>query len=304
MAKYSKKWGEILSGHQTYIRFGKSLSLNTIRSYSGDLERFAAFCTGEGEDDPCRVTRDLIERYLAALYAQGQTKRSQARELSSVRSLYEYLLVNGRIDRSPAEFVLSPKIGRTLPEVLSVGEIDRMIAAAEAADPERGVRNAAMLEVLYSCGLRVSELTGLRVSDLFFGEGYVRVLGKGDKQRLVPVSDAARRRIRAYLDVRCPARKSEEVLFLNRRGRKLSRVMVFMVIRQAAAAAGITKAVSPHTFRHSFATHLLEGGADIRQVQELLGHESILTTEIYTHLDRSHLRKTLEEHLPLLDGRG
>ncbi len=301
MSETSKKWQEILAGYKTYIRFGKNLSHNTIQSYSGDLERFAAFCMERGVTDPCKIRKENIEAYLSRLYEEGQTKRSEARELSSIRSLCEYLLVNDRIGRSPAEFIATPKIGRSLPDVLSVEEIDRMIAAAESEDPERGVRNAAVLEVLYSCGLRVSELTNLRISDLFFGEGYLRVVGKGDKQRLVPVSDAAKRRIRHYLELRKPARAGEEILFLNRNGRKLSRVMIFTIIKRAAAMAGIDKSVSPHTFRHSFATHLLEGGADIRQVQELLGHESILTTEIYTHLDRAHLRKTLEEHLPLMN---
>ncbi len=301
MSETSKKWREILAGYKTYIRFGKNLSRNTIQSYTGDLERFAAFCMECGIADPCKIRKEDIEAYLSQLYEEGQTKRTEARELSSIRSLCEYLLVNDRIDRSPAEFIATPKIGRSLPDVLSVEEIDRMIAAAEGEDPERGIRNGAVLEVLYSCGLRVSELTDLRISDLFFGEGYLRVVGKGDKQRLVPVSDAAKRRIRQYLDIRKPARAGEDTLFLNRNGRKLSRVMIFTIIKRATAVAGIDKPVSPHTFRHSFATHLLEGGADIRQVQELLGHESILTTEIYTHLDRAHLRKTLEEHLPLMN---
>ena len=299
MSETSKKWAETLAGYRTYIKFEKRLSANTCSSYLGDLDRFASFCVEAGDADPRKVSKERIEAYLAMLFDAGREKRSQARALSSIRSLYEYLLLHDRIDHSPAEFVATPKIGRALPEVLSTAEIDRLITAVEDEDPERGVRNAAMLEVLYSCGLRVSELTALRMSDLFFGEDYIRVTGKGDKQRLVPISTTAKQRIRAYLRLRQPARASEDILFLNNRGRKLSRVMIFTIIKRATAVAGISKPISPHTFRHSFATHLLEGGADIRQVQELLGHESILTTEIYTHLDNEHLRHTVEDHLPI-----
>ena len=191
-----------------------------------------------------------------------------------------------------------PKFGRHLPDVLTTEEIDRIIASVDDSTP-KGLRDRAMLEVLYSCGLRVSELISLRMQDLFFGEGYVRVVGKGDKQRLVPISATARDRIQQYLEVRRSSRAGEEVLFLNNRGKQLTRVMVFTVLKQAVRQAGIEKSISPHTFRHSFATHLLEGGASIRQVQEMLGHESILTTEIYTPLDSSHLRRTVEEHLPI-----
>ncbi len=208
----------------------------------------------------------------------------------------QFLLITDRIAASPVEFIVSPKFGRQLPDVLSTDEIDRIIAAVDTSTT-KGLRDSAMLETLYSCGLRVSELTALRMSDLFFGEGYIRVIGKGDKQRLVPVSTMARDRIQLYLEHRHPYRANEDTVFLNNRGRRLTRVMVFTVIKQAAARAGIDKRISPHSFRHSFATHLLEGGASIRQVQELLGHESILTTEIYTHLDNEHLRQTVENHL-------
>ena len=182
--------------------------------------------------------------------------------------------------------------------MLTTPEIDRIIAAVDTSTP-KGLRDSAMLEVLYSCGLRVSELTSLRMQDLLFGEGYIRVIGKGDKQRLVPISAAARDRIQLYLEKRRSARTGEEVVVLNNRGKQLTRVMIFTILKEAARRAGITKRISPHTFRHSFATHLLEGGASIRQVQEMLGHENILTTEIYTHLDHEHLRRTVEEHLPI-----
>ena len=215
-----------------------------------------------------------------------------------MKSFFNYLLLTEAIEASPMEFIQSPKFGRHLPDVLTTDEIDRIIGAIDCSTP-KGLRDSAMLEVLYSCGLRVSELVSLRLGDLFFGEGYIRVIGKGDKQRLVPVSDTARDRIYAYLDCRKGARKSEEILFLSNRGRRLTRVMVFKIIRQAVLRAGIDKQVSPHTFRHSFATHLLEGGASIRQVQEMLGHENIVTTEIYTHLNNDHLRETVERYLPL-----
>jgi len=242
------------------------------------------------------VESTMIERYIAWLYSRGREKTSQARNLSTIKSFYNFLLLTDRLDTSPAEFISTPKISRQLPDILSVAEIDRLVLAA-ASVGGNGRRNSAMLEVLYSCGLRVSELTALRLSDLFFGEGYIRVIGKGDKQRLVPISTVARDRIQLYLEERDPARSSEEVVFLNNRGKRLSRIMVFTIIKEAARLSGIEKTISPHTLRHSFATHLLEGGANIRQVQELLGHESILTTEIYTHLDEAHLRQTVEDHL-------
>lgn len=240
----------------------------------------------------------MIERYMEWLYRNGREKTSQARGLSGIRSFFAFLLVTDKISASPAEFIDMPKFGRHLPDILSTDEIDRIIAAA-SAPTTKGLRDCAMLEVLYSCGLRVSELTSLRMSDLFFGEGYIRVIGKGDKQRLVPVSAVARDRIQRYLEQREAARSGEEAVFLNNRGTQLTRVMVFTIIRRAAERAGIEKRISPHTFRHSFATHLLEGGASIRQVQEMLGHESILTTEIYTHLDDRYLRRAVEEHLTI-----
>ena len=240
----------------------------------------------------------MIERYMAWLYDRGCEKSSQARALSGLKSFFNYLLLTDAIESSPLEFIEMPKFSRRLPDVLSTAEIDRILAAIDRTTT-KGVRDDAMLELLYSCGLRVSELTSLRMQDLFFGEGYIRVIGKGDKQRIVPVSSTARDRIQRYLEERRSVRTGEEIVFLNNRGGQLTRVMVFTVLKQAARRAGIEKRISPHTFRHSFATHLLEGGASIRQVQEMLGHESILTTEIYTHLDREHLRRTVEEHLPI-----
>lgn len=296
MAENTKKWAEIGRRYRTYIRLEKGLADNTVEAYMRDLAQFAHFVLRQWDVAPRKVEREMVERYLEWLYERGRDKSSQARQLSGVRSFFNFMLLEERIDASPAEFVSAPKAGRKLPDVLTVEEIDRIIAAVDTSTT-KGLRDSAMLETLYSCGLRVSELTALRMSDLFFGEGYIRVIGKGDKQRLVPVSTMARDRIQLYLEHRHPYRANEDTVFLNNRGRRLTRVMVFTVIKQAAARAGIDKRISPHSFRHSFATHLLEGGASIRQVQELLGHESILTTEIYTHLDNEHLRQTVENHL-------
>lgn len=298
MAENTKKWEEAGRHYRTYIKLEKRLAQNTVEAYMHDLRSFAHFILRMYDVPPAKVEEPMVQRYVAWLYDRGREKASQARSLSGVKSFFNFLLISDRIESSPAEFVLTPKFGRHLPDVLTTGEIDRIIAAVDGTTPKE-IRDAAMLEVLYSCGLRVSELTSLRIRDLFFGEGYIRVTGKGDKQRLVPISSTARERIHRYLEVRRSARAGEETLFLNNRGSSLTRVMIFTILREAARRAGIEKKISPHTFRHSFATHLLEGGASIRQVQELLGHESILTTEIYTHLDDSHLRQTVEEHLPI-----
>ena len=273
MAENTKKWEETGRRYRTYIKLEKRLSENTVESYMRDLRQFAHFILRQYDVTPRKVERTMIER-----------------------SFFNFLLISDQIEASPAEFVDTPKFGRHLPDILTTAEIDRIIATVDMRTT-KGIRDSAMLEVLYSCGLRVSELTSLRLSDLFFGEGYIRVIGKGDKQRLVPISTVARDKIQRYLEERRSARSGEEVVFLNNRGGQLTRVMVFTILKQAAQRAGIDKHISPHTFRHSFATHLLEGGASIRQVQEMLGHESILTTEIYTHLDSDHLRHTLEEHL-------
>ncbi|MBR3773294.1 MAG: site-specific tyrosine recombinase XerD [Alistipes sp.] len=298
MATQQKKWVETARRYRTYIKVEKRLSENSVEAYMRDLEQFAHFVLVKWDVPPRKVEREMVERYLEWLYDEGREKSSQARMLSGIRSFFNYLLLNDEIQSSPAEDISAPKAGRTLPDVLTTDEIDRLISSIEV-DTVKGRRDRAIVEVLYSCGLRVSELITLRVSDLFFGEGYIRVIGKGDKQRLVPISDLARERISLYLDERKAAKSNEEVLFLNNRGKQLTRVMIFTILRRAALRAGIDKKISPHTLRHSFATHLLEGGAGIRQVQELLGHESILTTEIYTHLEAEHLRSTVEEHLPL-----
>lgn len=240
----------------------------------------------------------MIERFLVHLLEKRHKKSSQARELSGIKSFFNYLLLTDKIESSPAEFITAPKSSRTLPDTLSVDEVERIIGSIDTST-DKGLRDRAMLELMYSCGLRVTELISLKLSDLFFGEGYIRVLGKGNKQRLVPIGRVAQEYVMSYLDVRkeessATKTKGEQTLFLSNRLSGLTRVMVFNIIRQATELAGITKSVSPHTFRHSFATHLLAGGASIRQVQDMLGHENITTTEIYTHLDPDHLRDAIE----------
>ena len=288
---------EISRSYRTYMRLEKHLAKNTIESYMRDLAQFAHFILRMYDVPPKRVEPEMIRNYLTRMYDLGREKSSQARALSGIKSFFNYLILNDMIEGSPAELIEAPKASRPLPDTLTTAEIDRLIGSIDSSTT-KGLRDRAILELLYSCGLRVSELCELRIGDLFFGEGYIRVTGKGDKQRLVPISAMARERINLYLDYR-KNRFRDEVLFLNNRGCKLTRVMIFTIIKQAAQRASIDKKISPHTFRHSFATHLLQGGASIRQVQELLGHENIVTTEIYTHLNTDHLRETLEEHLSL-----
>lgn len=296
MADAVKIWSEISRNYRSYLRLEKHLSANTIESYMRDLAQFAHFTLRFYDVAPREVSQQMIERYMSWLFERGREKSSQARSLSGIKSFFNFMLLNEMIEASPAEMIEAPKAGRPLPDTLTVEEIDRLINSIDPSTT-KGLRDRAILELLYSCGLRVSELCDLKIGDLFFGEGYIRVTGKGDKQRLVPVSDIARDRIQIYLEARRATRNSEDTLFLNNRGSRLTRVMIFTIIRQSSLRAGIDKRISPHTFRHSFATHLLEGGANIRQVQELLGHENILTTEIYTHLDSTHLRDTVEEHM-------
>lgn len=278
----------------SYLRLERSMSKNTILSYSSDLEIFLNFCLAHNHDllKKERDTESLIASYLESRVEDGISKRSQARVISSLRSFFKFLEMEGRTERDPTERIDSPKIGRHIPAVLSVSEIEKIISSVDLSAPE-GHRNRAIIETLYSCGLRVSELVSLKISDLFLEESFLRVTGKGDKQRLIPVGDPASDAIRLYLAVRAGGKISkgcEDILFLNRRGGKLSREMIFILIRKQAKAAGVEKEISPHTFRHSFASHLVENGADLRVVQQMLGHSSILTTEIYTHINSDRLR--------------
>lgn len=296
-------WEKELQEYIYYIRLEKKLSDNTVEAYIRDLRQMAEYLEHEFSIRPQQAEERHIEAFLAHLYDKGVKKTTQARILSGIKSFYYYLLINDRIENLPTEFIDPPKTGRKLPDILSVAEIESIIHTFDS-DTRFGIRNKAMVETLYSCGLRVSELITLRLSDLFFNDGFIRVIGKGDKQRLVPISETARHRIEEYLLQRQTMQtdaRDADIMFLNNKGRGLTRVMIFHIIKKAALAAGITKTISPHTFRHSFATHLLEGGASIRQVQEMLGHESILTTEIYTHLDSGKLRENVDLHHPLSD---
>ena len=289
----------LVAEYRRYLTLSRSLAKNTVEAYLSDLDKLLAFLLLEGVS-PLEASRQKLEEFLAGLHDIGIGARSQCRIISGTKSFYRFLLLSGRIADDPTELIPVPRLGRHLPEVLTVEEIDSMAAAIDRSAPF-GQRNRAMLETLYGCGLRVTELCTLRLSDYFPQEQYVRVEGKGRKQRLVPISPAAMREIGLYLPERLEqgAKPGEEdFLFLSRRGAHLSRIMVFHLIKEWAALAGIAKTVSPHTLRHSFATHLLEGGANLRAIQMMLGHESIDTTEIYAHLDREQLRAEIIEHHP------
>ncbi|MBR6279701.1 MAG: site-specific tyrosine recombinase XerD [Bacteroidales bacterium] len=284
----------LLQDYRYYLRVERHLSPNTVAGYCSDLEDFFAAAGKKARE----VAPDDIERYFQARAAQI-SKRSQARALSALRSFFDWTVLEGERKENPCDHIDAPKLGRYLPEVLSVGEIDRIIASVPE-DGWTGLRDRAILEVLYGCGLRVSEAVNLQISNVFLDERFVRVVGKGNKERMVPMGEAAAAAVRAYLPVRPePADgPSEDILFLSKFGRPLSRISMFKMVKRQALAAGIRKEISPHTFRHSFATHLIENGADLRVVQEMLGHESILTTEIYTHIDSATWQRAVLEHHP------
>ncbi|MFN8211001.1 MAG: site-specific tyrosine recombinase XerD [Bacteroidales bacterium] len=288
-------WKEALKDFEIYLRLEKSLSPNSIEAYLNDVSKLEKFCSEDGRSTaPADVSYNDLKDFLAWYNSETANARTQSRVLSGIRAFFRYLLIEGAVTENPSSLIESPKTGLKLPEVLSVAEIDRIIGAIDLSKPE-GHRNKAIIETLYGAGLRVSELVNLRITDINFGEGYVVVTGKGNKQRLVPIGSGALKEIELYRADRklLPSITDENILFLNRRGKKLTRVMIFTIIKDLASRAGIRKKISPHTFRHSFATHMVEAGADLRAVQEMLGHESILTTEIYTHIDRSFLRDTL-----------
>jgi len=290
-------WESEIKGFKAYLKLEKSLADHTIEAYISDLSKLVEFFEIKGiETSLDKVQLTDLTAFIMWLNELGLSARSQARIISGIKSFYRYLLMDDVIDTDPTSLLESPKIGRKLPEVLSVEEIDLLISQIDLSKPE-GQRNKAMLEVMYSCGLRVSELIGLKLSNVYLDKGFIRVTGKGSKERLIPIGRKAVKEIEMYFPDRnsLPViqKDSEDILFLNRRGKKLTRVMIFTLIKQYTQSAGIKKNISPHTFRHSFATHLIDGGADLRAVQEMLGHESILTTEIYTHLDRHYLRDAI-----------
>jgi integrase/recombinase XerD len=295
-------WDAHKKGYKAWLRLEKSLSENSVEAYLRDVQHLTDYlqATANLKNPDAIVLKDL-EKFTKWINELGMTNSSQARMISGLRSFFKYCLIEDIVNIDPAALLEAPKSQRKLPDTLSFEEIEQIIAAIDLSKLE-GERNRAILETLYSCGLRVSELINLKISQLYLDVGYIRVVGKGDKERLIPIgSDAIkyigiyREQIRNHISIKTG---QEDVLFLNRRGAGLSRVMIFLMIKSLAAKAGITKTISPHTFRHSFATHLVEGGADLRAVQEMMGHESITTTEIYTHLDREFLRTTLHQFHP------
>jgi len=296
-------WVSSIKGFKNYLQLELSLSANSIDAYLRDVEKFVQYLELKEIDvNPEKVEQSQIEDFLQWVSEIGLNARSQARILSGLKAFYKYQLMEDIIDIAPTELLEAPKIGRKLPEVLSIEEINEIINAIDLSKPE-GERNKAMLETLYSCGLRVSELISLKLSGLLLEEGFIRVIGKGDKERITPIGSVAIKHINTYIESKRNHmsnidKDSEDILFLNRRGKQLTRVMIFTIIKNLTEKAGINKTVSPHTFRHSFATHLVEGGADLRAIQEMLGHESITTTEIYTHLDREYLRQAILDFHP------
>lgn len=295
-------WQSYLKNFKNYLTLERSLSGHTLEAYLHDVRKLHEYLQIQGDaPSPTAVTEGQLFNFLYYLGELGVAPATQARMLSGLKAFYKFLLIEDAILIDPTTLLESPKLGRKLPDTLSLPEIETLLAAIDLSTPE-GTRNRAMLEVLYGCGLRVSELTELKISDLHFEIGFLRVRGKGDKQRLVPVGRDAMKYTQIYLDgVRrhlVVKKGSEDHVFLNRRGSSLTRVMVFLIVKELAEKIGLQKNISPHTFRHSFATHLIEGGADLRAVQEMLGHESITTTEIYTHLDRDYLRQVMTEFHP------
>ena len=295
------KWSQLLQDYKHYLQIERGMSINTIDGYQRDIKKLISFLDfNEVTIAPENIEKDTL---LPFIYENAKTTnpKSQARLISGLRNFFDYLIFEKYRDNNPTELIETPKTGRKLPDTLSVEEIDILIESIDLSHPQ-GERNRTLLETLYSCGLRVTELITLQISDLFFDEGFIRVIGKGDKQRFVPINIETQEYITTYIKyIRChtsPQKGCEDTLFLNRRGKQLTRNMIFTIVKNLAHEVGIEKNISPHTFRHSFATHLLERGADLRAIQQMLGHESITTTEIYMHLDRSHLKVVLEKFHP------
>lgn len=294
-------WEPTKKGFKAYLQLERSLSDHSVEAYLRDLDKFTQFLSGYEAKAPDAVELKDLQQFVKWIGELGMTAASQARIISGLRSFYKYCLIEGITRTDPTTLLEAPKLKRTLPDVLSFSEIEKIMSVIDRSTPE-GERNRAILETMYSCGLRVSELINLRISGYYPDLGFIRVTGKGDKERLIPIGSVAVRQIQLYrtgVRLHVPIKPgNEDYVFLNRRGTKLSRVMIFLMLKDLAKKAGIGKNISPHTFRHSFATHLVEGGADLRAVQEMLGHESITTTEIYTHLNRDYLRATLQEFHP------
>ena len=295
-------WNSHITGFRSYLKLERSLSGNSVEAYLHDIKKLNEYLEYAKYDlSPTQVKLSHLKEFSQWVNKLGMSPRTHARVISGIKSFYKYLLLENLVEDNPASLLEGPKLGRKLPAVLSVEEINKIISAIDLSKPG-GERNKAMLETLYSSGLRVSELVGLKISNIFFDTGFLKITGKGNNERLVPIGSVALKQQKIYMEsVRVHAKivsGNEDFLFLNHRGSKLSRIMVFMLIKELAKKAGVKKKISPHTFRHSFATHLIEGGADLRAVQEMLGHESITTTEIYTHLDRDYLREAITRFHP------
>ena len=296
-------WNSYIKGFEVYLKLERGLSNSSIESYSRDVSKLQQYFTEiKTENIAIReIELNHLQEFITWIFDLGLGARSQARLISGIKAFFNYLLLEKIIETSPSELLETPKIGRKLPDTLSVEEIDELVTAIDRSTPE-GERNIAIIETLYGSGVRVSELINLKISEIFWEDEFVRIIGKGDKQRLVPLSSIALKHIKIYLNeirVHVPIKNGfEDFLFLNRRGKSLTRVMIFTIVKQLAKKIDLKKNISPHTFRHSFATHLIEGGANLRAVQELLGHESISTTEIYTHLDRTYLRQMILDYHP------
>jgi integrase/recombinase XerD len=295
-------WEPYKKGFKAYLQLERSLSGNSIDAYLGDIDKLTSYLQNQGLlKNPSELTLPDLQKFVHWVAELGMTATSQARIISGIRTFYKYCLLEDISPVDPTTLLEAPKLKRALPDFLTFEEIENILAQIDVSTPE-GTRNKSIIETMYSCGLRVSEVVNLKLSQLYLDVGFVKVLGKGNKERLVPIGDSAIKYIDIYrttIRVHQPIQPGEEdILYLNRRGKRLTRVMIFLVIKDLVKKAGIKKSISPHTFRHSFATHLVEGGADLRAVQEMLGHESITTTEIYTHLDREFLRKTLEQFHP------
>ena len=295
-------WRSAIKGFQAYLKLERSLSPNSIEAYSRDIEKLYQFSEAQSNKlNPVNITLTDLRNFINWVNELGMIPSSQARILSGIKAFYKYMLMEDIIKSDPSELLESPKIQRKLPDTLSYEDINKLIAAIDLSRPD-GARNKAILEVLYGCGLRVSELTELKLSNLYLDIEFIKVTGKGSKERLVPIGGEAVKALKIWIEqvrVHIPIKKGEEdMVFLNQRGSRISRIYIFLTIKKLAAAVGLKKTISPHTFRHSFATHLVEGGADLRAVQEMLGHESITTTEIYTHLDREFLKGTIIQYHP------
>ena len=297
-------WDIWINSYQQYLRIEKSLSIHTIDAYKRDIKKLGQyFTTNENPKNPKDVQYEDFMGFLAQLHQEKISARSQSRIISSIKSFYKFLFLEKEITTNPSDLIESPKIGKKLPEFLTIDEIDLLIQSIDRSKKE-GERNLAMLEVLYGCGLRVSELIDLKISEIYWKEGFIRIIGKGNKERLVPLGKIASKHLKIYIqEVRVHQKNIKEEfidhVFINKNGTKLSRVMIFKIIKSLKQKSGINKNISPHTLRHSFATHLVEGGADLRAVQEMLGHQSITTTEIYTHLDRNYLKQTILDNHPM-----